>query len=305
MSQLEARVNELNVLLKLRDEEKKHIQDLYSNEMKNKLELNNRLIANLKSSHAEEIKNIRNEYESTINSISKNSQQETNELKNKIINLEKDLILSSKKNDLNEKAEILEFQKNYITEMQELQKSFEEFKVKTNEEIKILRKQKEEATKKLSLYQQSFDRIKIEWEQNENIYRENYRSMRNKLDSFKIFIKNNEILKNQLDLSRSEIAFLKLKITKLESSEKKMQNILMEKSNFVPNHGQNFSDAYYAIDSKSNFFNNKSNAEFMNLDALSQYQTHESLFSPQAMLNPSIPPVKRSHSKSIYSHPSK
>lgn len=303
--QLDAKVNELNVLLKLREEEKRYIQELYSSEMKNKLEINNQLILKLKNNHSDEIKNLKNEYDNKINSMIKDFEQEKDELKNTIMSLEKEIIVSNKKNDLGEKAEIVEFQKKYLTEMRELQKSFEEFKVKTYEEMKVLRKQKEEAIKRANLYQQNFERIKIEWEQNENIYRDNYRGMKNKLDSFNICYKNNEILKNQLDLSKSEISFLKLKVSKLESSEKNLQNILLDKSIMVPHTNpnysslNNYSEAFYGTDSQSNYFNNKSHMDFMNYDAISQIHTHDNNpFSPQ-MINNIMP--KRSHSKSITS----
>jgi len=226
------------------------------------------------------------------------------------LNLEKELIITNKKNDLNEKAEIMEFQKKYLTEMRELQKSFEDFKIKTYEEMKILRKQKEEANRKANIYQQNFERIKVEWDQNEGMYRENYRSMKNKLDSFKIFIKNNEILKNQLELSKSEISFLKLKVSKLESSEKNLHNILLEKSLMNPNilNNPNFSQTnnlsdggFYSMDSKSNFLTNKSNIDYMNYDLPStHFQNSDKILSPGLGNNQS----KRSNSKSISSNQS-
>lgn len=310
-AQLEAKVSELNNLLRLKEEEKKHIQELYTNEMKMKLETNNQLILNLKSAQEEEIRNIKSEHESRLMQLQKNFEEEKTELKNTIMNLEKELIITNKKNDLNEKAEIIEFQKKYLTEMRELQKSFEEFKVKTYEEMKILRKQKDEANKKANLYQQNFERIKIEWEQNEGMYRENYRSMKNKLDSFKIFIKNNEILKNQLELSKSEVAFLKLKVSKLENSEKNLHSILLEKSVLNPtllnnpsfSQTNNFSDGFYSSDTRSNYFTNKSNIDYIgNYDLpVPKFKANDNPFSPGIGNNQS----RRSNSKSITSQQSK
>lgn len=279
--------------------------------MKMKLETNNQIILNIKSAHEEEIRNLKAENESLSMQLQKNFEEEKNELKNTIMNLEKELIITNKKNDLNEKAEIIEFQKKYLTEMRELQKSFEEFKIKTYEEMKILRKQKEEANKKANLYQQSFERIKIEWEQNEGMYRENYRSMKNKLDSFKILIKNNEILKNQLELSKSEVAFLKLKVSKLENSEKNLHGILLEKSVLNPSllnnpsfaQTNNFGDAFYASETRSNYFTNKSNIDYISNYELAAPQYNKAagdnnLFSPGIGNNHSR---RRSNSKSISS----
>ena len=184
----------------------------------------------LKNNHIEEIRNIYSEFERKFSEKQKDFDKENSELKNTIMNLEKELLLTNKKTNLAENAEIKEFQKKYITQMLELQNSFEEFKIKTYEETNKLKKQKDEANKRTNFFQQQLERMQIDWEQNENIYNENYINMKNKLDSFKIFMKNNEILKNQLDLCKSEVSFLKLKIIKLENSEKNLQNILLEKT---------------------------------------------------------------------------
>lgn len=313
-AQLEAKVSELTNLLRLKEEEKKHIQELYTNEMKLKLETNNQLILNLKNSHEDEIYKLKSENETLLLQKQKSFEEEKSELKAKIMNLEKELILTNKKNDLNEKAEIIEFQKKYLTEMRELQASFEEFKVKTYEEMKILRKQKDEANKKATLYQQNLEWLRIEWEQNEGMYRENYRSMKNKLDSFKIFIKNNEILKNQLELSKSEVSFLKLKVSKLENSEKNLHSILLEKSILNPslvnnpsfNQTNNFSEAFYGNDTRSNYFTNKSNVDYIGgYDMAAPHyksSTENNLFSPGLGSNQQR---RRSNSKSISSQQSK
>ncbi len=277
--------------------------------MKIKLETSNQIIMNLKNTHLDEIRNMQLDQENKIINIQSKFDDEKSELKGIIMNLEKELIITNKKNDLTEKAEIIEFQKKYLTEMRELQKSFEEFKIKTYDEMKILRKQKEEANKKANLFQHNFERLKLEWDQNESMYRENYRSMKNKLESFKIFIKNNEILKNQLELSKTEISFLKLKVSKLESSEKNLHNILLEKSVITnPNiinanfsQTNNFTEGYNGTDSRSNYYTNKSNIDYINYDMPSQYNACDIPFSPQTLNNQS----KRSNSKSIISNQSK
>jgi hypothetical protein len=311
-AQLETKISELNNLLRLKEEEKKHIQELYTNEMKLKLETNNQLILNLKNAHEEELREIKCDQDSQTQHHQKNFEEEKYELKARIMNLEKELIGTNKKNDLNEKAEIIEFQKKYLTEMRELQKSFEEFKIKTYEEMKILRKQKDEANKKANLYQQNLEWLRIEWEQNEGMYRENYRSMKNKLDSFKIFIKNNEILKNQLELSKSEVAFLKLKVSKLENSEKNLHSILLEKSVLNPallnnpsfTQTNNFSDGFYGSDTRSNYFTNKSNVDFIGNYELAapQFKAADNFFSPGMGSNHQA--RIRSNSKSISSQQS-
>jgi hypothetical protein len=270
IKELEAKVNELNKQLEFKDNEKKRIQDLYVNEMKIKLEQNNQMIINIRKNHKDEMKKFHIEFEQKNFLERKKFEAEKFELMDKVMNQEKELILANEKNDLSQKAEIVEFQKKYLTEMRELQKSFEDFKIKTYEEMKTLKKQKEEAIFMKKNYEQEIERLNIEWEQNENIYKENYRSMKNKLDSFKIFIKNNEILKNQLELSKSEIAFLKLKVSKLENSEKSLQGILLEKSEGFSTHqnviNTNFTttDGFFNSEKGSNFFHNHNKSDYSN-----------------------------------------
>jgi hypothetical protein len=273
IKELEEKVNELNRKLESKDEEKKRIQELYINEMKIKLEQNNQMIINMRKNHKEEMKKFHNEFEQKNFLEKKKFETEKFELMDKVMNLEKELILANEKNEISQKAEIVEFQKKYLTEMRELQKSFEDFKIKTYEEMKTLKKQKEEAIFMKKNYEQEIERLNIEWEQNENIYKENYRSMKNKLDSFKIFIKNNEILKNQLELSKSEIAFLKLKVSKLENSEKSLQGILLEKSEGfstqqnIINTNFTTTDGFFNSEKGSNYFHNHNKSDYSNYNS--------------------------------------
>ena len=259
---------------------------MYSNEIKIKLESYTQNNINLKINHLEEIKNLRIEYENNLENMKKKFEDEKIELKNTIKNHEKEIILSNRKCDLNEKAEILEFQKKYMVEIRELQKSFEDFKIKTHEEIRVLKKQKEEEKKKVNLYQQNFECLKNESDQKDSIYRENIRNMKNKSDNFKIYIKNNEILKNQLNLSKSEISFLKSKINKLETSERKLQNLLLEKSmmnsniNYDYSQSNILSDPLYVSDNKSYFYQDLNNNELKNYDYNLYFRKSENPFSP-------------------------
>jgi len=111
----------------------------------------------------------------------------------------------------------LDFQKKYLTEMRDLQKNFENFKKKTYEEFNQLRKSKEEAVIRKNFYKDSFQKLKEEKDTSENYYRDSYQALKSKLENVKTMVKNNELLRNQLDLSKSEINFLKMKISKLEN----------------------------------------------------------------------------------------
>jgi hypothetical protein len=56
-------------------------------------------------------------------------------LNSKIANFEKEMLNWQSKNVMNDKNELIEFQKKYLYEMKDLQKVFEEFKVKTYHQV--------------------------------------------------------------------------------------------------------------------------------------------------------------------------
>ena len=93
--------------------------------------------------------------------------------------------------------------------------------------------QKEEAFSKSKFYKESFLKIKKDFEQCEHHYKENENKMRQKLESFKGLLKANEIMKNQVDEAKKESSYLKLQVNKLEISEKRLHNLLLEKVYFI------------------------------------------------------------------------
>ncbi len=182
-----------------------------------KNEIYNQNIFHLNRKHNEEIKKIRIQYENKFEDLIKQQEEEKLELHKKISTIEKDNLLKYSKLEVNDKSEMIEFQKKYLNEMRVLQKNFEDFKFKTYEEFNILKKKEEEALYKANFYKENFEKLKDSSEQTENLYKSNYLALKCKLENFKSVIKNNEVLKNQLELSKSEINFLKMKISKLES----------------------------------------------------------------------------------------
>jgi len=88
------------------------------------------------------------------------------------------------------------------------------------------KQQKEDAENKTLKYKEYLVKIKRNFEDVEKQYKDTENSFRLKLENHKILIDNNTFLKDQLDLSRKEILYLKLQVSKLEESEKKLHNFL-------------------------------------------------------------------------------
>ena len=91
-------------------------------------------------------------------------------LNNKITNFEREIVNSQSKNLINDKNEIIDFQKKYLYEMKDLQKNFEEFKIKTYHQVilfclyqlKTLKMEKEDALNNMNYYKGRFDeRVQI------------------------------------------------------------------------------------------------------------------------------------------------
>ena len=158
-------------------------------------------------------------------------------LNNKITNFEREIINSQSKNLINDKNEIIDFQKKYLYEMKDLQKNFEEFKIKTYHQVilyclyqlKTLKMEKEDALNNMNYYKESHDKILAEFEQNETKNKELIKKLKKKYEEAKLTIKNNEFLKSKVDETKNEVSYLKLQVNKLENSERKLHNLLMEK----------------------------------------------------------------------------
>jgi len=113
--------------------------------------------------------------------------------------------------------------------MKDLQKNFEEFKTKTYHQLKGLKKEKEELNKNLVFYKEAYSKLLNDFEENERRNKDTMKKIKGKYDDVKGSMINTEILKTMLDESQKEVSYLKLQINKLEMSERKLHNLLMEK----------------------------------------------------------------------------
>jgi hypothetical protein len=208
----------------------KQIKDYYDNELKHREDLYSQNISHLNQSHQEEVKHMRMGYEGKIERIIKKSEDEKADAIREINMLKNELKMSTSRIK-EDKNDTLQFQRKYIEEMKELHSRFEEFRNKTAEEFHQIRRERDAALNDANIYKDSFEKLKEEFDLQENMYKENNENLKTKQESLKMLTKSNELLKNQLELSKSEVNFLKMKINKLESSEKSLHNILTEKEN--------------------------------------------------------------------------
>lgn len=251
---------ELSHKLKLKESEISQIKQLYENELKMKNEIYSENILHLTKTHQDEIRKLRIDYENKMDELIKKSEEEKIELLRKATKNEKDLLLKNSKSELNEKVELIDFQKKYLNEMKDLQKTFEDFKLKTYEEFKAYKKQKDEANARTNFYKENYEKLKEDLQYNENMYN----NLKDKFGNIKNILKTNEMLKNQLDISKSEINFLKTKIAKLEnalnypiqenSKDKNegliLQNLQIDNMNYLT---EGVNESY-----KNNLYSNKS-----------------------------------------------
>jgi len=203
--------NESFQKVKLQEQEIKKMKEIYENELKIKNDIYEKNTFHLNQTHQEEIRKLRINYENKIDEIIKKSEEEKNQQNRKLSLMEAEMIKFStnRKNEINDKNELVEFKKRYIDEMKELQKSFENFKSKTYAEFKAIKKAKEEALEKYNNYQVINEKLKAQNEEKDKKCMEF-------LQETKILKRTNEHLISQLENSKSEFDLLRTKLEKIE-----------------------------------------------------------------------------------------
>lgn len=78
-------------------------------------------------------------------------------------------------------------------------------------------------------YKDAYKKLKEEHYNSENKHKENDFANQHKLDNYKDLLKGNESLKNDLELTRNEIKYLKNQVYELEKSDKMLKNLLVTK----------------------------------------------------------------------------
>ncbi len=129
------------------------------------------------------------------------------------------------KMEIKSKNEFIEFQRNYLVEMKELQQNV----FNLLKQMLMYKQEKEEAEKKTYKYKEYLFKLKQNFEECEKQFAESEKKYKLKLENHKILLENNKFLSSQLDQARKEVLYLKLQVNKLEESEKRLHNIIMKK----------------------------------------------------------------------------
>jgi hypothetical protein len=119
------------------------IKETYEKEMKFIRELHTQHIFQINKNWTEENENLKSEHEIQIEEMTKRFEDEKTEI-------------------LKKERKSSEFQKRYLQEMQDLQAAFENFKIKTYEEFKNIKKQKEDLYYKFTHYKDRYENLLIE-----------------------------------------------------------------------------------------------------------------------------------------------
>ena len=96
----------------------------------------NQNITHLNKTNHEEIKKIRIDYENKMEDLVRKNVEEKIALSSKMNIIENELINWQSKSILNEKSNMIDFKKKYLNELKDLQTNFDDFKIKTNEQVR-------------------------------------------------------------------------------------------------------------------------------------------------------------------------
>lgn len=222
---LQSKIIQLEEKLKEESQMKEKIKENYQKIISKKDATFNIEIERLQSDFNEQFQLMKNKYEHEISEILKNHQIEKSRLNTKISELDKEITILKQKGN---KKDISDYQKKYLTEMKDLQLTFEKFKTKAYEEFKILKKQRDEEKERNSQLMDTINQMKMENEMNESSLKETEMIFRSKTENIKQLIKANEILKIENSNNKKEIEYLKIQVQRNSENEKKLQNLILE-----------------------------------------------------------------------------
>ena len=225
IKQLTKQIEDLQKTLKEERSHKANLKALYQKDIENKELFFKKEKESFLSQFNEERENITKHQES-LWKLKVDSLNKEIELKNKkIIELEKEIIILKKSNS---KSDIAEYKRKYLQEMQELQATFEDFKIKAYNEFKHLKDQRDTEKNKVSELENILDKYRYESELNESNIKETENLFKSKTDNIKQLIKANELLKIDNENLKKDIQYLSHQVKSLKESEKKMQDIILE-----------------------------------------------------------------------------
>ena len=112
------------------------IKEMLEKELLIKSDRYNQNITHLNKTNHEEIKKIRIDYENKMEDLVRKNVEEKIALSSKMNIIENEFINWQSKSILNEKSNMIDFKKKYLNELKDLQTNFDDFKIKTNEQVR-------------------------------------------------------------------------------------------------------------------------------------------------------------------------
>lgn len=191
------------------------LRELHERELQTKTKIFNENLSHLLKTQAEEVKRLRLDYEARLEQAIKSHQEEKRQLEDVIAMLEEENEELIRKP--NHKRLLVDFQRKYLDEMQQLRKAFKEFRDNASKEFKILRCQRDSALEQLGELQKriSTDGLGNDAEQAGTKLRQLERAL--------------SLARIDLENARNEVNFLQMRLAKMEATERKLKLLLVEK----------------------------------------------------------------------------
>ena len=118
---------------------------------------------------------------------------------------------------------------NLLSVIKDLNNQITEIKIKSSEDIKTIKLEKENLEKKLDFMEISLIKAKTTVKSSSNCQDKSVKSLKNKLQKAQNIIESNESIENELKKSKKQIQDLKNLVNRLDASEKRYKNSIIEK----------------------------------------------------------------------------
>eukprot|EP01022_Parablepharisma_sp_SALTPOND_P019962 TRINITY_DN3512_c0_g1_i2.p2 TRINITY_DN3512_c0_g1~~TRINITY_DN3512_c0_g1_i2.p2 ORF type:complete len:378 (-),score=61.32 TRINITY_DN3512_c0_g1_i2:4377-5510(-) len=218
----ERQIKEFEETIRKLKEDKKTMKDAIELDAEMKISSMNQELEKLKEEHTKDLNKVKTEYENSLADIKYIYEQEKTGLEGRLEKATQELkaLQALKENAANNSVIMRDMQNNYLLEIQELNAHLDAFKKQSYEEIASLKKQRDEAYKKVEsiLTSKSSARGSV-----------NGKGVKGKSKSSAIEL--SEGIQKELGKLRKQNNDLKGYVAKLENSEKRLKALLSQKEN--------------------------------------------------------------------------
>ena len=196
----------------------------------------NTSIEKLKAEHALEIQGMKQQTEIGIKEIDHIHQQEKKGLEDNIANLKNEI--EQLKKEKFENSTVIP-PNNCLEEIRELNSHLDAFKKQAQEEINLIKKQRDEALKSVDSLQSELTGLKHTMRNTQTIQEQSAKNYKQKLEKAKELIETNENAQIELKKSKKKISELNNYVTKLESNCKRLKMLLSKKDREIEDEREN------------------------------------------------------------------